>query len=439
MGPTDDAISDGKRHLGAALAELRAGAGLAQGELALAIAYDRTTVAHAERGRQIPAVEFWQACDDRLGAGGQLVAAYRAWRSTKQLHRQQQRAAERRRRTMATDQPDAPAPVAAQPLGLPASAAIEAGLRAPAGSDSPATYAVRSLRAVIDGCRGLDHSLGPHGTLGIVKSQVDVATQLVALADTAPRHVRSDALGQLAELQQLAGWMRFDLGQIGEARSMFDRARASAIEADDAMLVAFVLGPSAGFAELDSGRPAAGVELAYAAQGWARRAGNTRLLSFVLTIAGRAHAKLGEGRECLRLLDEADGLLAAHDQWASDPVWLHVFDRSALLGHHGSCLLDLGRPEEAVVLLAEQDHASPDLFVRNRALWALDRAVAYREAGDVDAATDVAAGTLGLLEVTTSSRTRRRLGQFVKSIAPYEGAPPVRDLLDRVRESALVS
>lgn len=75
MGPTDDAISDGKRHSGAALAELRAAAGLAQGELALAIAYDRTTVAHAERGRQVPAVEFWQACDDRLGARGQLVAA----------------------------------------------------------------------------------------------------------------------------------------------------------------------------------------------------------------------------------------------------------------------------------------------------------------------------------------------------------------------------
>ena len=65
--------------LGRALAEWRKRAGLTQIELAGRIMYDRTRVCHAERGAQVPAGEFWRACDQALGADGALRALYEQW------------------------------------------------------------------------------------------------------------------------------------------------------------------------------------------------------------------------------------------------------------------------------------------------------------------------------------------------------------------------
>jgi hypothetical protein len=85
--------------LGELLTHWRESAGLSQAELGQGIAYDRTTVTHAEHG-QIPAPEFWQACDELLQAQGALVELHAQWLATKEQCRQaaKARAREERRR-----------------------------------------------------------------------------------------------------------------------------------------------------------------------------------------------------------------------------------------------------------------------------------------------------------------------------------------------------
>jgi len=78
-----DAVVERQRRLGQALADGRAAAALNQTELARRLNYDRTTVAHAERGAQIPAVEFWQACDELLEVEGALLMLYEEWQQAK--------------------------------------------------------------------------------------------------------------------------------------------------------------------------------------------------------------------------------------------------------------------------------------------------------------------------------------------------------------------
>lgn len=65
-----------RRMLGRRLAVLRGQAGLTQSEIAQALHYDRTSVAHIETGRQGAPRTFWERVDRLLGANGALVAAY---------------------------------------------------------------------------------------------------------------------------------------------------------------------------------------------------------------------------------------------------------------------------------------------------------------------------------------------------------------------------
>jgi hypothetical protein len=150
--------------------------------------------------------------------------------------------------------------------------------------------------------------------------------------------------------------------------------------------VAYVLGPSAAFASVWTGKPVVGVELAYGSLAWARRSGNRRLSAFAATVAARAHARLGEGQLCRRMLGEAEDELGRHPNVDADPIWLSVFDAAGLAGHRGSCLLALGEPRAAIAALQEEDETSPSHFVRNRIIWRLECAEAHLQLGDVDAA-----------------------------------------------------
>lgn len=297
--------------------------------------------------------------------------------------------------------------------------------------DTPTNVAIRSLRSVIDGCRGLDHTVGPVGTLDIVRSQLAVGDRLRSMA--ANDNERKPVVAMMAEIRQFEGWMNFDMGNVPTARTAHARAREMAEAADDSALVAYILGPSAAFIEIDSGHPKQGLDLAYASQARARRSGNRRLIAFTLAISARAHAKLGEDRICDQLLNEAANELAAHNGWATDPVWLNVFDETALTGHTGSCYLDLGRPSEAVDLLSEQDNSSSAEFVRNRAIWWLDRAAGYQAMNEIEQAATELTNALDLISTTSSPRTRKKLQTVSNSLTEKaQNHPSVIDLTERI-------
>ncbi|MFF4158837.1 helix-turn-helix domain-containing protein [Streptomyces sp. NPDC001678] len=67
-GTNDDAFDFGAR-----LKELRQTAGMAQRVLAQKIRFDKTYISHVEHGRRQPTADFARACDEALGAGGELL------------------------------------------------------------------------------------------------------------------------------------------------------------------------------------------------------------------------------------------------------------------------------------------------------------------------------------------------------------------------------
>jgi hypothetical protein len=166
---------------------------------------------------------------------------------------------------------------------------------------------------------------------------------------------------------------------------------------------------------------------------WARESGNRRLIAFVLATGARALAKLGDTRGCLALLDQAGHELAQHPGGLPDPAWLTVFDEAALRGHHGSCLLDLGRHLEAIEPLTAQDDAAPGVFVRNRSIWLLDRAQAHLELAQVDEACVSIRAAWDITGGTSSPRITHRLSQTLLHLDRWEGVPQVATLTALLR------
>jgi Helix-turn-helix domain len=69
-------LADLKRALGAQLAASRQAVEVGQQQVAHKTGYSRSSVAHAEAGRQLLTREFWKTADELLKAGGALLAGY---------------------------------------------------------------------------------------------------------------------------------------------------------------------------------------------------------------------------------------------------------------------------------------------------------------------------------------------------------------------------
>lgn len=292
----------------------------------------------------------------------------------------------------------------------------------------PAGNAVVVLRRVVDQARQGDHAMASAVGAGDLVAYARAAERVHGLV----RRIDQPGLSRvIAEAYQLAGWTSFDQGLPVRAEHLLGTARTWAERAGDHALSGYILGPNLSFVATYGGDPARGVERAYGAIGWARRSGNRRMTAFAMTIAARAHARLREPNLCLDLLAQAEDELDRHVPDESDGGWLTVFDRPALDGHRGSCLLDLGLPQQAVDPLTNQHETASRTFVRNRVIWHLDRIDALLQLDEI------AQACLELAEAAAvpAGLTPRVLRRFRALELRLRGAPatgPTRDALDRL-------
>jgi hypothetical protein len=80
--------------LGAQLAAARRAAEIGQQQVGRTTGYSRSSVAHAEAGRQLLTREFWQTADELLKADGELLAGYERVHAAKQEHERRRREAD---------------------------------------------------------------------------------------------------------------------------------------------------------------------------------------------------------------------------------------------------------------------------------------------------------------------------------------------------------
>jgi transcriptional regulator with XRE-family HTH domain len=94
MAREPEAIAELRRALGERLATFRQAAELTQVQLAQALSYDRTTVAHIEKGRSRGDEQFWITADKVCRADGALLASFNEFEAAKAEYEHQVRSAE---------------------------------------------------------------------------------------------------------------------------------------------------------------------------------------------------------------------------------------------------------------------------------------------------------------------------------------------------------
>ncbi len=241
----------------------------------------------------------------------------------------------------------------------------------------------------------------------------------------------------LAELGQLAGWAAHDAGRQALAQRYYLAGLRAAHTADDRPLGAHILGClSDQAAEAD--RPGEAVTLIQTALAGIRGRETPRLLSRLHIQEAYAFGAMQDTSGCTTAVSKARSHVEPQDD---DPPWLYWVSPADITASAGTCLLQLGHPEQAVALFEEGIGLFDESFVRDRQLFTIRLAHAQALPGkqrDLDAAATRGIEAITMAESLDSGRTTGLLRDLCDQMTPHATVPAVGDFLDRARDLVAV-
>lgn len=338
-----------RRMLGRRLAMLRGEAGLTQDEIARALHYARTSVAHIETGRQGAPRAFWERVDRLLGADGVLVTTYDELAQAK---------AARPRDTAAVGTMIDTILKILGPMhekDSPVGDVRQAALRWLVSSDLRLTHAATGSRRV--GQDDLDRLHANRTQLKALDNRIGGAVALPLLTsylrrDVVPllhgRYTETTGRRLMAVTAQLvldAGWAAYDANAQPFARRCMLAALRLADAAGDRLFGGRVLAALAHQA-LHLGRRREAFDLASAAVLGTNLVAGPRASAMFEAMVACTAASLEEVARCESALSRADAALDRADSEPDPPSWLD-FDRGGLVGHAARAYRDLRRTGRA--------------------------------------------------------------------------------------------
>lgn len=293
---------------------------------------------------------------------------------------------------------------------------------------------VAMVREMTRTFRRLDNRFGGGHARSTVSNYLvsDVAPLLRGTRSTDA--VRSELYGAVAELNQLAGWMAYDVGDADTGGKHLRQALRLCQEVDNDSLAAEMLaGMSHQAAFFRSGSIA--LDLAEAAKSSANRSGLAALVSESAVMAAHGHALQGHTRACLDSLAESEKALASADQQDA-PEWLGYFDAAYLAAKFAHCFRDLGRPVDSEHY-ARRSLEMNEGYDRGKLFNLSVLASALADQGRVEEACDTAAVAVSMAGNVRSVRTVAYLADVGRRLNRYRSAAPVRDLFTQMVAAAI--
>ncbi|MGA5823833.1 tetratricopeptide repeat protein [Kitasatospora sp. NPDC094028] len=236
------------------------------------------------------------------------------------------------------------------------------------------------------------------------------------------------------ELAISVGWLAHDSNRLGDARSFYAEALATARMAGDSALEAHVFCNSA-FLARDAGRPREALRAAQAGQAAARQLDSDRLLALLAMREAGAWAVLRDRAACERALTRAYVLFDRGPSEA-DPEWMSFFGEAEIAGLQSQCWSALGdwdRASEQALLAIDLQESH---FVRNRALYTAELAHDRLGRGDLAGAAHHGGTAVVLFAEVRSARVRSMLADTAERLRPHAAVPEVRRFLAGYDRSA---
>ncbi|MFH0246107.1 helix-turn-helix transcriptional regulator [Streptomyces sp. HK10] len=226
-----------------------------------------------------------------------------------------------------------------------------------------------------------------------------------------------------AALAQTIAWHRFDNEHHAAASRYWHAAVHAAHQAGDTDLGAGVLS-DLGYQQIWLGRPRPAVEILDHALS---RTATATARSLLLVRKARAHAMLGEARDCYRALALAENSLNTASGEA--PAWCAWMGPADLVVDTGRCLSDLGQTRRAHEQISEGIRLLPEARNKTKAVFFAYEAGSALEHGEAEQAAHLARRSLHLARQMGASRCVQQIRSLASELAPHRSVGGVDRLL----------
>ncbi|MFF7978839.1 helix-turn-helix domain-containing protein [Streptomyces sp. NPDC007901] len=280
---------------------------------------------------------------------------------------------------------------------------------------------VAALRLSTSAYRRLDGSTPSRDLEESVRAHVRLIQSITRDADPKQR-LRLAAVG--SEAASLAGWLAWDMGDNGSARTWYGSAIKAAKAAGNPLLTAYQAGSLAQF-EAHAGNGIQALNLAAKAR---RALGDRRPAiadAWLSSVEALAHAAAGDRRRAERSLTSSRAAVTTLDGQEPPPwPWVFTFTETKVAAARVACGARLGLADW---VLSEDAEALATGHEKQRALLVLDIASGHLSSGRVEAAFTLASRALNTGLKYRSGRIVERARAMRRTLTT--SAPPkvVRD------------
>ena len=253
-----------------------------------------------------------------------------------------------------------------------------------------------------------------------------------SILSATPDSARQCLATALSEVALLAGRLAFfDLQEPEVAQPHFVLALQAAYEANDSLLGAAALAHMA-FAPAFSGDRARAKEARdriRAAHAFAHRANApAAIMAWLNAVEAEIETRFDNSRDALRLIDQAETLLANASDNAELPGWFDWFSFTRLQGFKGNTLVAAGRPHQAQAVLAQALSDLPDDASKQRSIILADLAAAAVADKDANQACQLLTEAIDSVSTLWYATAMDRIKAVRDSLREYESLPAVRNL-----------
>jgi transcriptional regulator with XRE-family HTH domain len=294
---------------------------------------------------------------------------------------------------------------------------------------------VETLRAMTRTFRLLDNRFGGGHARSTV-SQYLVAEGVPLLRAGRFRDgVRRELFGAVAEMNQLAGWMAYDMGDVEAGQKHLRLALQLCNDVgDDALAAEMLAGMSHHAAFFRS--PLVAVDLARGARDNASRTGLGVLQAEAAVMEAHGLALQHDSKGAVAALRDAEVLFSGAEG-SVVPEWLSYFDAAYLAAKFAHTFRDLGRPDEAEGF-ARRSLEMTEGYERGRLFNTALLASILADQRRVEEAVEVGFSALRMAGHLNSVRTVRYLADVAARLVPFRREPVVEELLVEMRVMGIV-
>lgn len=314
--------------------------------------------------------------------------------------------------------------------GVAATAAAPALVAMSGPERAQDTGQAATLRVATAAFRRMDGATPSRQLSEVVLAHLRFVQSVAAETSDEPQRARLAAVG--SEAASLAGWLSWDMGDPGSARTWYGSAIKAAHRSGNRLLTAYQIGSLAQM-EADAGNAAQALNLVASAR---RQLGTDPVAiadAWLSTVEALAHAAAGDERLCDRALVRSRA--AVSQLTAEEPPpwpWVFTFNESKVEACRLTCGARLGLPHWVFGSHNAVSVATSSAHAKQRALLQLDLAAGHMAGGRLEAGYVLATQAVEAGLRYRSGRVVDRARIFRRSYSSSTPPRIVRDFDDKL-------